>query len=74
MKSKDAVLTIKIERELRDAFMAAAAAADRPASSILRDLMRDYLDNRPPEKTNSGCSGNRHSLLEGKTTLEASIV
>ncbi len=41
--AKEAVFTMKLESELRDAFMAAAAAADRPASQIVRELMRDYV-------------------------------
>ncbi|WP_198427766.1 ribbon-helix-helix protein, CopG family [Rhizobium ruizarguesonis] len=46
MKAKDSVLTIKLEQELRDAFSAEAAAQDRPVSSVLRELMRDYLQRR----------------------------
>ncbi|MBC2806657.1 antitoxin of toxin-antitoxin stability system, partial [Rhizobium ruizarguesonis] len=34
---------MKLEQELRDAFSAEAAAQDRPVSSVLRELMRDYL-------------------------------
>ncbi len=41
--AKEAVFTMKLEPELRDAFMAAAKAADRPASQILREMMRDYV-------------------------------
>lgn len=40
---KEAVFTMKLEPELRDEFMAEAEAADRPASQILRELMRDYI-------------------------------
>lgn len=40
---KQAVFTMKLEPELRDAFMAAAAKADRPASQIVREMMRDYV-------------------------------
>ena len=40
---KEAVFTMKLEPELRTAFMAAAAAADRPASQILREMMRDFI-------------------------------
>jgi len=40
---KDAVFTMKLDAELRDAFMAAAAQADRPASQIVRELMRDFV-------------------------------
>ena len=41
---KEAVFTMKLEPELRDAFMAAAAHADRPASQIVREFMRDYVE------------------------------
>ena len=41
--AKEAVFTMKLEPELRDAFMAAAQAADRPASQIVREFMRDYV-------------------------------
>lgn len=41
--AKEAVFTMKLEPELRDAFMAAAKTADRPASQIVRELMRDYV-------------------------------
>ena len=41
--AKEAVFTLKLEPELRDAFMTAAAAADRPASQIVREFMRGYV-------------------------------
>jgi predicted transcriptional regulator len=41
--AKDAVFTMKLEPELRDAFVAAAEAADRPASQIVREMMRDFV-------------------------------
>ena len=41
--AKDAVFTMKVDPELRDEFMAEAAAADRPASQIVRELMRDFV-------------------------------
>jgi len=48
--AKDAVFTMKLEPELRDAFMAAAAAADRPASQIVREFMRSYVSKRKEEQ------------------------
>ena len=42
--AKEAVFTMKLDAELRDAFMAAAAAADRPASQIMREFMRSYVN------------------------------
>ena len=41
--SKEAVFTMKLEPELRAAFMAEAEAAHRPASQVLRELMRDFI-------------------------------
>lgn len=43
---KEAVFTMKVEPELRAAFMAEAAAVDRPASQILREMMRDYIQRQ----------------------------
>jgi predicted transcriptional regulator len=41
--AKEAVFTMKLEVDLRDAFMAEAAAKHVPASQIVRDLMRDFI-------------------------------
>jgi len=43
---KEAVFTMKLEPDLRDTFMAEAAANDRSASQIVRELMRDYIEQR----------------------------
>ncbi|HJQ56446.1 MAG TPA: antitoxin of toxin-antitoxin stability system [Vineibacter sp.] len=40
---KEAVFTLKLEPELRDQFMAEAAATDRPASQLVREFMRDFV-------------------------------
>ncbi|TAL54126.1 MAG: addiction module antitoxin [Methylovulum sp.] len=36
-------MSIKMEPELRDQFMAVAAAHHRPVAQIIRDLMRLYI-------------------------------
>ena len=41
---KEAVFTIKLEVELRDAFMAEAAATHRPASKLVREFMRAFVE------------------------------
>lgn len=41
--AKEAVFTMKLEPELRDAFMAAAQREDRPASQIVREFMRNFV-------------------------------
>jgi predicted transcriptional regulator len=40
---REAVFTMKLEAELRDEFMAEAQAVDRPASQVVRDLMREFV-------------------------------
>ncbi len=44
--SKEAVFTMKLEPELRDAFMAEAETSHRPASQIVRDLMREFVQRQ----------------------------
>lgn len=44
--AKEAVFTMKLESELRDAFMEAAEAAHRPASQVMRELMRDFIQQQ----------------------------
>jgi predicted transcriptional regulator len=48
--SKEAVFTLKLEAELRDAFMAEAEAAHRPASQLVRELMRDFIRRQQDER------------------------
>ena len=44
--TKEAVFTMKLEPELRDEFMAEARADHRPASQVLRELMREYIERQ----------------------------
>jgi predicted transcriptional regulator len=44
--SKDAVFTMKLEPELRAQFIEEAEAAHRPASQVLRELMRDFVQRQ----------------------------
>lgn len=43
MKTKDAGLRIRIDRELREAFVVACRAHDKPAAQVLREFMQDYV-------------------------------
>jgi predicted transcriptional regulator len=43
---KEAVFTMKLEPELRDQFMAEAEAAHRPASQVMRELMREFVQRQ----------------------------
>lgn len=44
--AKEAVFTMKLEPELRAAFMAEAEAAHRPASQVVRELMREFVQRQ----------------------------
>lgn len=44
--TKEAVFTMKLEPELRADFMAEAKASHRPASQLLRELMRDFVQRQ----------------------------
>jgi len=41
--AKESVFSLKLEPDLRADFMAEAEAADRPASQVVREFMRDYV-------------------------------
>ena len=43
---KEAVFTLKLETELRDAFAAEAAATHRPASDLVRAFMREFVQRQ----------------------------
>lgn len=48
--SKEAVFTMKLEPELREQFMAEAEASHRPASQVLRELMREFIERQRQER------------------------
>ena len=52
--AKQSVFTMKLEAELRDAFMAEAETAHRPASQIVRELMREYVAKQREERDYDG--------------------
>ena len=44
--AKEAVFTVKLESELRDAFAAEAEATHRPASQIVREFIREFVQRQ----------------------------
>lgn len=44
--SKEAIFTMKLEPQLRAEFIAEAEAAHRPASQVLRELMREFIQHQ----------------------------
>lgn len=43
MTKKDVGLRIRLDRDLRDEFVAACQVHDRPAAQVLREFMREYV-------------------------------
>lgn len=46
MSLKDSGMRIRVEKELRDAFVQACRAQDRPAADVLRDFMRSFTEKQ----------------------------
>jgi len=44
--SKQAVFTMKLESELRAEFISEAEAVHRPASQVMRELMREFVQRQ----------------------------
>ncbi len=44
--TKQAIFTMELEPELREEFMAEAEASHRPASQIMRELMREFIQRQ----------------------------
>ena len=45
---KDSGLRIRVEKDLRERFLALCKKQDRPAAQIIREFMRDYLAKHEP--------------------------
>ncbi|MPW23694.1 antitoxin of toxin-antitoxin stability system [Paraburkholderia sp. CNPSo 3157] len=43
---KDVVFTVKLEPDLRDEFLAEAEATHRPASQLVREFMREFIERQ----------------------------
>jgi hypothetical protein len=76
--TKEAVFTMKLEADLRDEFMAEAQALHRPASQVLRDLMRDFIrTQREAREYDSFVRGKikvaRNDLREGRVRPHSEV-
>ena len=45
MTGKDSGFRIRVERDLRDKFIEMCRAKDRPAAQVIRDFMRQYIED-----------------------------
>lgn len=46
---KDSGFRIRVQRELREQFLAACKAQDKPAAQVLREFMRDFVEAHPTQ-------------------------
>lgn len=55
MSGKDSGFRIRVERDLRERFLAACRKQDRPAAQVLREFMRSYVgDTDQPNDRREG--------------------
>lgn len=53
MMGKEAVFTMKLEADLRADFIAEAGALHRPASQVVRELMREFVERQRMKREHS---------------------
>ena len=51
--AKEAVFTMKLEADLRADFMAETDALHRPASQVVRELMREFVERQRQKREHS---------------------
>lgn len=69
--SKQAVFTMKLEPELRAEFMAEAEATHRPASQVLRELMREFIQSQ--RKSREYDEFLRRKVEAGRASMRAGL-
>lgn len=69
--SKEAVFTMKLEPELREQFMAEAEASHRPASQVLRELMREFVDRQRQAREYDAFVGRK--VEAGRASMRAGV-
>lgn len=50
---KDSGLRIRVQRELREQFLAVCRAQDKPAAQVLREFMRAYVESHGAARTDN---------------------
>lgn len=67
--SKQAVFTMKLEPELRDQFLAEAEAIHRPASQVVRELMREFVQRQRQVREHDEFL--QHKVEVARTSMQA---
>lgn len=55
---KDVGLRIRVQRELREQFLEACKAQDKPAAQVLREFMREYVAEQEEQNELASPKGN----------------
>lgn len=63
---KDVGLRIRVQRDLREQFLEACRAQDKPAAQVLREFMRDYVNRHEDAQ---GGAGARRSVVAAKPKM-----
>jgi len=58
MSGKDSGFRIRIERDLRDKFVATCRAQDRPAAQVIREYMRRHISEHKAMGNQKASAGN----------------
>lgn len=67
--AKEAVFTMKLEADLRADFMAETDALHRPASQVVRELMRDFIEQQRLKREHSAFV--ERKVAKARTSMHA---
>jgi predicted transcriptional regulator len=76
--TQDAVFTLKLDSALRTAFMSETALEHRPASQVVRELMRRYVTERQEARAyedylRQKVAAGRADVAAGRVTPNAAV-
>ena len=58
-RMKDVGFRIRIDRHLREAFLAACKAEDKPAAQVVREFMREYVVSHDHKSANDAMQADK---------------
>ena len=64
---KDVGLRIRVQRDLREKFLAVCRAQDKPAAQVLREFMREYVIEHEAQLPDAGDDSDRAARKRSKT-------
>lgn len=69
--SKAAIFTMKLEPDLRAEFMAEAESIHRPASQVVRELMRDFVQQQRERREHAAFLQRKVDAARSNDAVEA---